>query len=160
ELGAHVLEGVFELDLLGNRHAVIGNRGRAEFLVEDYVTAARAERNLYGIGKRVHPLLQGAARFLAVDQLLCRHGFSSDLLLGTWALRDGGPRRRARGRSLPSRGAGGTGPERCYLLFSRTARMSFSLRISSSSSSSLNSVPAYFAYSTRSPTLTSIGWRL
>ena len=43
ELGAHVLEGVGELDLLGDGDAVVDDGGRAVLLVEDDVAAAGAE---------------------------------------------------------------------------------------------------------------------
>src|SRR4051812_25854831 len=52
-LGAHVLELVFELDLLGDGDAVLGDARRAERLVEDDVAALRAERHLDGVGENV-----------------------------------------------------------------------------------------------------------
>ena len=52
-LGAHVLERVLELDLLGDRHAVVGDRRRAPLLVDGDVAAARAERDLDGVGQGV-----------------------------------------------------------------------------------------------------------
>ena len=39
QLGAHVLEGVLELDLTGDGHAVVGDGRRAELLLEDDVAA-------------------------------------------------------------------------------------------------------------------------
>ena len=53
ELGAHVLERVLELDLLGDGHAVVGDGRRAELLLEHDVTALRAERDLDGVGELV-----------------------------------------------------------------------------------------------------------
>ena len=41
-LRAHVLELIFELDLLGDRHAVLGDAGRAERLIEHDVAALGA----------------------------------------------------------------------------------------------------------------------
>ena len=52
-LGAHVLELVFELDLLGDGDAVLGDAGSAEALVEHDVAALRAERHLHGVGENV-----------------------------------------------------------------------------------------------------------
>ena len=52
-LGAHVLELVLELDLLGDGDAVLGDRGRAEALLEDDVAALRAERDAHRVGERV-----------------------------------------------------------------------------------------------------------
>ena len=45
-LGAHVLVGVLELDLLRDRDTVLGDRRRAEALFENHVPPARAERDL------------------------------------------------------------------------------------------------------------------
>ena len=73
QLGAHVLERVFELDLLGDGHAVVGDRRRAELLVEHHVAALGAERDLDGVGQRVDAALERAARVLAVLELLGRH---------------------------------------------------------------------------------------
>ena len=59
ELGAHVLERIVELDLLRDRHAVVGDRRCAELLVEDDVAALRPERDLDRVGQLVHAGLQG-----------------------------------------------------------------------------------------------------
>src|SRR6185437_11436816 len=52
-LGAHVLELVLELDLLGDGDAVLGDAGSAERLLENDVAALRAERHLDGVGENV-----------------------------------------------------------------------------------------------------------
>ena len=52
-LGAHVLQGVLELDLLGHRHPVLGDERRAELLVQDDVAAPGAERDLDRVGQAV-----------------------------------------------------------------------------------------------------------
>ena len=52
-LRAHVLELVFEFDLLGDRHAVLGDaRGAVRFLQYD-VAALGTERHLDGIGENI-----------------------------------------------------------------------------------------------------------
>ncbi len=53
ELRAHVLEGVLELDVARDRHAVVGDGGRAELLVEDDVAALGADRHLDRVGELV-----------------------------------------------------------------------------------------------------------
>ena len=53
-LRAHVLELVGELDLLGDRHAVLGDPRRAEALVEHDVAALRAQRHLHRVGEDGH----------------------------------------------------------------------------------------------------------
>ena len=64
ELGAEVLVGVLELDLAGDGHAVVGDRGGAPLLVDDDVAALRAERHLDDVGERVDAALEAATRVL------------------------------------------------------------------------------------------------
>ena len=54
-LGAHVLELVLELDVLGDGDAVLGHARRAEGLIEHHVAALGAEGDLDGIRQGVHP---------------------------------------------------------------------------------------------------------
>ena len=61
-LRAHVLELVFELDLLGDSHAVLGDARRAERLVEHDVAALRAERDLYRVVENVDAAQHTVAR--------------------------------------------------------------------------------------------------
>jgi len=58
QLSTEVLVRVGELDLLGDGDAVVGDRGRAELLVEDDVATARAEGDLDRVGERVDAVLQ------------------------------------------------------------------------------------------------------
>src|SRR5262249_22002089 len=51
ELGAHVLVGVGQLDVLGDGDAVLGDVGAAPALVDDGVAAARAERRAHRTGQ-------------------------------------------------------------------------------------------------------------
>ena len=75
ELRAHVLERVGQLDFLGDRHAVVGDRRRTELLVEDDVAALRSERHLDGVGEDVGAALERAPRVLVEYELLCSHVF-------------------------------------------------------------------------------------
>ena len=52
-LGAHVLERVGQLDLLGDGDAVLGDQGRAELLLDDDVAALGAEGDLDRVGQLV-----------------------------------------------------------------------------------------------------------
>src|SRR5262249_41786414 len=52
-LGAHVLELVFELDLLGDGDAVLGDARRTEALVEHDVAALGSERHAHRVGERL-----------------------------------------------------------------------------------------------------------
>ena len=69
QLGADLLVGILEVDLLGDGHAVIGDRGGAPLLFEDDVAALRPQRDAYGVGELVH------ARFERTTSLLveCDH---------------------------------------------------------------------------------------
>ena len=51
QLGAHVLEAVFELDFLADGHAVLGDGRAAERLVDDHVAAGRAHGDGDGVGQ-------------------------------------------------------------------------------------------------------------
>src|SRR3954447_1359574 len=96
QLGADLLERVFELDLLGDADTVVGDRGCAPLLLEHDVAALRAERHLDGVGELVHAALEAAAGlFVERDQL--SHWLWSSLLVwtrlsGWWRC----PRRTAR----------------------------------------------------------------
>jgi hypothetical protein len=72
-LRAHVLELVFELDLLGDGDPVLGDAGRAEALVEHDVTALRAERDLHRVGENIDPAQHLVARFGREFDFLCSH---------------------------------------------------------------------------------------
>ena len=62
QLGAHIFIRVFQLDLFRDRHAVLGDRGGAEFLVENDVAAARAECGLHGFRQFLDTAQQGVPR--------------------------------------------------------------------------------------------------
>ena len=64
ELGAHVLERVGQVDLLGDGDAVLGDGRRAEGLLEDDVAAAGAEGDLDGAGKFLDAAKDGFAGLL------------------------------------------------------------------------------------------------
>ena len=70
ELGAHVLEGVFEFDLLGDGDAVLGDLRAAEGLLENDVLARRAESDLDRPRQALH----------SHDGLPARHFVEHDLL--------------------------------------------------------------------------------
>ena len=64
QLGADLLEGVLEVDLLGDRHAVVGDRRGAPLLVEHHVAALGAEGDADGVRQLVHAGLEAAAGVL------------------------------------------------------------------------------------------------
>ena len=73
ELRALVLEGVLDLDLAGDRDAVVRDRRRAVLLVEHDVAALGAERDLDRVGEDVDAALERAACVLAELQFLVSH---------------------------------------------------------------------------------------
>ena len=67
QLGSHILVGVLEIDFLGDGHAVLGDRGGAEFLVQNGVPAFGAQRGLDGIGQLVHALENRAPGLITIQ---------------------------------------------------------------------------------------------
>ena len=61
--------GIVQLDLLGDGHAVVRDQRGAEFLVENNVAALGPERDLHGVGKLVNAGLQSLAGVLAINQI-------------------------------------------------------------------------------------------
>ncbi len=80
-LGAHVLELVLELDLLGDGDAVLGDAGRAERLLDEDVAALRAERHLDGVGENVDAAQHAIARVSGKLDVLGSHDLQSLLFV-------------------------------------------------------------------------------
>src|SRR5216684_2226057 len=76
-LRAHVLEGISELDLLGNGHAVLGDDGRAELLLDHRIAALGAEGDLHCVGKSIHAAQNRLTGILTCNNLLRHTGNSS-----------------------------------------------------------------------------------
>ena len=77
-LRAHVLERILQLDFLGHGHAVLGDGGRAELLLDDDVAALGAERHLHRVGQRVHAAQNRLTGIFTVQNLLCHCPSSPD----------------------------------------------------------------------------------
>ena len=104
QLGAHVLELVGKLDLLGDGDAVLGDARRAVRLVEHDIAALGAERDLHRVGQDIDAADHAGAGVAAKTYFFRCHGFYSlfemlgrcrpalrRLLLGdgdTWAFDD------------------------------------------------------------------------
>src|SRR5215472_17175365 len=69
-LSAHVLVVVLELNLLGHRHAILGDGGAAELLVDDHVAALGAHGRLHGGRHDVDPAEQRRTPLVAENHLL------------------------------------------------------------------------------------------
>ena len=76
QLCAHILKRVLQVDFLGHRHAVLGDGGRAEFLLNYDVPALRPERRLHSVREDVHAAQNRLPGILTVQNLLC-HCFNS-----------------------------------------------------------------------------------
>ena len=70
-LGAHVLERILQVDFLGDGHAVLGDGGGAELLVEDDVASLRAKGDLDRVGEGIDAAQDRLPRLLTVNNLLC-----------------------------------------------------------------------------------------
>ena len=77
ELCTGVLEGVFEFDLLGHAHTVLGDTGRAELFVDHHVAAFRAEGYFHGVGQNVYAVYHLLADFIAKLYIFCCHVYDS-----------------------------------------------------------------------------------
>src|SRR5699024_7282831 len=97
ELRAEVLVRVLELDLTGDGHAVVGDRGGAPLLVQDDVAALGAERHLDGVRELVDAALERAACVLCVQDLLGHTTQSAQSLMTARMSREP----RTRNSSLP-----------------------------------------------------------
>ena len=75
-LRAHVLELVFELDLLGDGDAVLGDARRPEGLIEDDVAALGAERHLHRVVEDVDAAQHPVAGIDRKSYFLGSHEFS------------------------------------------------------------------------------------
>ena len=73
ELCALVLERILDLDLAGDGDTVVGDRRRAELLVQHDVAALRAERHLDRVGEGVDAALERATCVLVELELLVSH---------------------------------------------------------------------------------------
>src|SRR5690606_5505910 len=72
QLGAEVLERVVELDLLRDRHTIVGDGGCAPLLVDDDVAAFGTKGHLHGVRERVDAAFESSPRVLVELQNL-RH---------------------------------------------------------------------------------------
>ncbi|MGY4598715.1 hypothetical protein ACVWXL_006461 [Bradyrhizobium sp. GM22.5] len=94
-LGAHVLELVLELDLLGDGDAVLGDAGRAERLLDEHVAAFRAERHLDGVGENIDAAQHAFARVSGKLDVFGSHGLQFlffVMCLANWVASFRGPR--------------------------------------------------------------------
>jgi hypothetical protein len=75
-LRAHVLQLVLELDLLGDRHTVLGDGGGAERALEHHVAALGAQRDLDRVGQDVHAFDHADAGVGTENDVFSCHVFS------------------------------------------------------------------------------------
>src|SRR6185295_244742 len=78
-----VLHGVREVDLLGHRHAVLRDQGRAELLLQDDVAPPGPEGHLDRVRQRVDAAQDRASSVLLVDDVLCHLASSSPFVRST-----------------------------------------------------------------------------
>ena len=58
QLGAHILERVFQFYLFGHRYTIFGDVGCTEFFLDNYITSFGTEGNFNGICQFVYPFFQ------------------------------------------------------------------------------------------------------
>ena len=70
QLGADALERIVQVDFLGDRNAILGDRGGTPLLVEHDVAALGAKRHLDGVGQQVEAALHATTGiFIKLDDL-------------------------------------------------------------------------------------------
>ena len=72
-LGAHVLEFVLELNLLRDRDTILGDRGAAEFLLQNDVPASGTEGDFHGVGKAIYTAQDRLSAIFSVNYFLSCH---------------------------------------------------------------------------------------
>src|SRR5439155_1472140 len=72
-LGAHVLHRILELELLCDRHAVLGHRRVTELLLDDDVATLRTEGDLHRVRQLVHAPLEARAGLRIEFEVLGSH---------------------------------------------------------------------------------------
>src|SRR5699024_4773575 len=146
-----------KLDFLGDGHAVLGDGGGAEALLEHDIAALRAQRDLDRVGQGVHALEDLLARvFAEADFFSCHNCNASKYEIGngTWLRETRWKKTKPTGvRAFAFRAR----PSRAIDQPSMTATTSSSFRKTSSSPSILISWPAYLPNSTVSPSFNDIG---
>ncbi len=70
QLSADLLVRVLQLDLLGDGHAIVGDRGGAPLLLQDDVAALGTQRHLYRVGEGVKAPLEAATGLFVVRNYL------------------------------------------------------------------------------------------
>ncbi len=71
QLRAHVLERIVQFNILGNGHAVVGDKRCAVFLVQHHIASLGAQSDLDSIRQLINTRLQRLAGVLAIYNLLC-----------------------------------------------------------------------------------------
>ena len=72
-LGAHVLEGVFQLYFLGYGYTVLGNLGSAELLGYHHIAALGAQGYLHSIGEGIGTAGDGGAHLCIEFDFFCHN---------------------------------------------------------------------------------------
>ena len=85
--GAHVFVDVFQVDFLGDGHAVLGDGRRAEALLQNHVAALGAERDFDGPGQLGNAAAHRVAGFLIECNHLCHVRDYSSCYCELWLLR-------------------------------------------------------------------------
>ena len=75
-LRANILKAVLEIDLFRNGDAVLGDRGRSELLLDDYVATSGAESYFHRVCQQVDAAQDRLPRLFSMYDLLCHDSFS------------------------------------------------------------------------------------
>ena len=70
-LSAHVLQGILQFDLLGHGHAVFGDHGRTELLVQNHIATLGTQRHFHSVRQLIHAPQNSLAAIFAEYNLFC-----------------------------------------------------------------------------------------
>ena len=71
ELCAHVFKTVFQLDLFGDGHTIVGDEGRSEGFLQNYISSFRSQGYSYGVSQLIYTFFQGCSGIRTKFDLFC-----------------------------------------------------------------------------------------
>src|ERR1051325_1977607 len=160
-LRAHIFRCIFQLDFFRHCHALFRDGRTAAFLIENDVAPLWSKGDFHCVGELIHAPQNCRSRFFAMNYLLCHNLclFSylkvsrKRMVCGLWNINFANVSLRYARTYLPFLPTAAA-PARVMI-----PRISSSRIINSSSPLTFISEPPYLPNRTRSPALTSRGWR-
>ena len=71
KLGSHILKRILQLDLLGDRHAVVGDHRTSIGLIQNHISSLRSDRDANGIRQFIYTYAKGLSCLISIFQFFC-----------------------------------------------------------------------------------------